>query len=485
MLIVTVTRCDLRDEFAMAAADEIFALSPITARAALPSEADYDAIREAFMETARGRWFLGEYGKRNRNADTSMVLDAVARIEATIATQNQKEEKEDPADKLSDMLVLIRGMVSDAKTSATKTVTGPDAEAALAVVNKAIRIIREISWTLREYGTDSRICDMLDTQLHAIDANHQETIAADKRDALIATFDLLLRRVGEFGGSNDTWLPPDTEAAAPSSAPAAREAAVAPAANAERMPSAFDRVPEIHPLNKVAVTEAAIPVSPDRIDIAAPVGSTFPNKAFGGEPTRHASAQHGAEHANRPAKAGFAAATDSAAETAANHSPDQPATAPAVSETAELDFEMAQDMAVLDAIALQMAEPDVAELDVAEPNFSGLNVLERKSPEAQAAHPDPVRLSLVEPDTAQTRVVEADAPDNRRFVDQLSEPVVLEQVPEIAIAPAQQPEPKTPAQTSLGASLIASGIVSGRGPTHEAMAPIRRMTQAERIAFFS
>src|SRR5947208_1580877 len=66
-------------------ADEAFALSPISARAALPSEADYDAIREAFMETSRGRWFLGEYAKRNRNADTSMVLDAVARIEETLA----------------------------------------------------------------------------------------------------------------------------------------------------------------------------------------------------------------------------------------------------------------------------------------------------------------------------------------------------------------------------------------------------------------
>jgi hypothetical protein len=53
-------------------ADEAFALSPISARAALPSEEDYAAISEAFMETSRGRWFLTEYAKRNRNADTRM-----------------------------------------------------------------------------------------------------------------------------------------------------------------------------------------------------------------------------------------------------------------------------------------------------------------------------------------------------------------------------------------------------------------------------
>src|SRR6201982_2739755 len=85
-------RSDLRDEIAMA--NEAFALSPISARAAEPNEADYDAIRDAFMETARGRWFLGEYAKRNRNADTRMVLDAVARIEEALAAQ--KEPVHDP-----------------------------------------------------------------------------------------------------------------------------------------------------------------------------------------------------------------------------------------------------------------------------------------------------------------------------------------------------------------------------------------------------
>src|SRR3954470_9272978 len=87
MMIVSLTRRDLRDEFKMA--DEAFALSPISARAALPSEEDYVAINEAFMETSRGRWFLGEYAKRNRNSDTRMVLDAVARIEETVGAQKQ------------------------------------------------------------------------------------------------------------------------------------------------------------------------------------------------------------------------------------------------------------------------------------------------------------------------------------------------------------------------------------------------------------
>src|ERR1700732_2131292 len=100
------------EEFAMA--DEAFALSPISARAAQPSEQDYDAISEAFMETSRGRWFLGEYAKRNRNADTRMVLDAVARIEQTMAAQKQSA----PDSGLADALAAIRGALAEARANA-------------------------------------------------------------------------------------------------------------------------------------------------------------------------------------------------------------------------------------------------------------------------------------------------------------------------------------------------------------------------------
>ena len=100
-------------------ADEAFALSPISARAALPSEADYDAIREAFMETSRGRWFLTEYAKRNRNADTTMVLDAVARIEQTLAAQKQATGD----DELAKAVAAIRCTLEEAKAAAKALIT--------------------------------------------------------------------------------------------------------------------------------------------------------------------------------------------------------------------------------------------------------------------------------------------------------------------------------------------------------------------------
>jgi hypothetical protein len=48
------------------------------------AEADYDEIHAALRQTERGRWFLTEYARRNRNADTEILLQAIARIEAAV-----------------------------------------------------------------------------------------------------------------------------------------------------------------------------------------------------------------------------------------------------------------------------------------------------------------------------------------------------------------------------------------------------------------
>src|ERR1700752_2019261 len=55
------------------------------------NEADYEAIESAVMETARGRWFLAEYARRNRHADTTMLLKALDRIEATVRGERNLE----------------------------------------------------------------------------------------------------------------------------------------------------------------------------------------------------------------------------------------------------------------------------------------------------------------------------------------------------------------------------------------------------------
>jgi hypothetical protein len=250
MMIVSVTRADLRDEFAMA--DEAFALSPISARAAQPREEDYDAISEAFMETSRGRWFLGEYAKRNRNADTRMVLDAVARIEASLAAQRQPAAE--PDNGLAEALAAIRATVSEARTSATTALDGLSLEETLAPVRKGARIIREISWRWREIGADGRICDLLDSQVGAIEASCGQISSTGPREALSAAFDAVEQRIAEFG-DRDAAAAPAAEATDLSPPPPPSDEMLAAIAEAAETTMAAEST-------EAATSASAMPYSP-------------------------------------------------------------------------------------------------------------------------------------------------------------------------------------------------------------------------------
>src|SRR6202142_2777051 len=222
-------------------ADEAFALSPISAHAAQPSEADYDAIREAFMETSRGRWFLGEYAKRNRNADTRMVLDAVARIEETMAAQKAPAPAPDDT-RLIEALAAIKASLAEARATAATAMGELGLEENLAPVRKGARVIREIAWRLREIGADARICDLIDSQVGAIEGACGKVAGIDPGIALSAAFDLIEGRIAAFD-AGDASAPPAEEAVAPSP-PAAEDIPSAARAAEEAVASPSPAVPD-------------------------------------------------------------------------------------------------------------------------------------------------------------------------------------------------------------------------------------------------
>jgi hypothetical protein len=404
VVIVSVTRDDLREEFAMA--DEAFALSPISARATLPSEQDYDAIREAFMETSRGRWFLGEYAKRNRNADTRMVLDAVARIEETLAAQ--KTPAPDPA--LAEALIGIRAALDEARAAARAVLGDLAPEENLAPVRKGARVIREIAWRLREIGADGRICDLIDSQVSAIEAACEKTAAIDATTALSAAFDLVEGRIAGFDDSDASALKP-AEGGVRSSPQAAEEGSFSARTTEEAVASPS---PAAHHTAPAGVDETVQTMS-----AADATEAAISSPAMPAEPI---------------------AAMAEAAE--------------ATSESAEVSTEAADayDEAVLDLIALEMAAPEPAEA-------SDLPYNENYEIEA-------VELPAAEP----VRV--AGRPEPQMAAS------VVQPVSEPSVEPSHEP--------SLGSSLIANGIVQRpRLSRPDPLAPIRRMSQSEKIALFS
>jgi hypothetical protein len=417
VVIVNVTRDDLRDEFAMA--DESFALSPISARATLPSEADYDAIREAFMETSRGRWFLGEYAKRNRNADTTMVLDAVARIEETLAAQ--KGPARDPA--LDEALAAIRAALDAARIAASAALGDLALAENLAPVRKGVRVIREISWRLREIGADGRICDLIDSQIGAIEEASGRLATIDPAIALSAAFELIEGRIKAFDASEASVTAPEgVEVALRSSTQATEE--------------------------------------------------TYSFAAGRGAET---SAEPSAGHEAADSTAGTIRTASVAAEAEAPTSdpapPDEPVEA-IVQAADVIDEEVAevipepvdafdrQDEAVLDMIAAEMAAPDSDEAYV------------------------PPGMQLDESEATEFSEADAIAIAEMAIAQQMK----LAEAPTAAadVSAPPSPEPSHSVAPSLGSSLIANGIVQRPRTTRpDPLAPIRRMSQSERIAFFS
>jgi hypothetical protein len=395
-------------------ADEAFALSPISARATLPSEEDYAAISEAFMETSRGRWFLTEYAKRNRNADTSMVLDAVARIEQSLAAQKEESLQREASAaaqqqaaagiSLAEALTAIRSAVEAAQTSAVEALDALALEQKLAPVRKGARVIREIAWRLREIGNDGRICDLIDSQVSVIEAGAAEISSAEAKAALEATFASIADRLAELG--DDVATGPVAETAAVSLSPASAQQAS-----------------------------------------AAPTGSF-------------------------PAEAELAEAEADLTEAEANLA-EEP-----IEVIDEADAN-AHDEAILDMIAMEMGAPAPLDDDGIDAPFAG---------EACFAEPAPVEPEMVAPEMVAMvpEPVAAPVEPPRRPVAQAAiAQVAVAQVAVAQVAVAQAP-PEAPLEISLGSSIIASGIV--RKPVvaaNDPLAPIRRMSQAEKIAFFS
>ncbi|WP_194392979.1 hypothetical protein [Bradyrhizobium sp. CCBAU 51765] len=454
-------------------ANEAFALSPMSARAAEPNEQDYDAIREAFMETARGRWFLGEYARRNRNADTSMVLDAVARIEETLAAQRQPVVE----DRLPEALVEIRRAIREAETIAIAAFDPAAMEASLAPIPRGVRIIKEISWRWREIGADGRICDLIDSQLASIEAACGQMSTIDPRVELKAAFDLLRDRVEQLDGGATPQAAPSAEAAP---APAA-----APAETASAAPVAFTETPQdiAATLAPEAAAENAGTTEPLAMaDQAAAAPETAAERDIAPE---SATVEHVALEERIAEPAAFA-------ETAEAFSPDAAAEA--------------EDEAILDAIALEMAAPDPEFDEIIEPVE-----LAAPTPEPMASDvAAPVAAELPEPVASEPVVAAvaeesaADAPiamdSLARLTDAIAEAaaeVMEQQAPAMAAtatfaaastATLPMPSPLSASQPepSLGATILASGILQKpRAPANDPLAPIRRMTQAEKIAFFS
>ena len=142
------------------------------------SDADYEAIEGAVMETARGRWFLAEYARRNRHADTIMLLGAIDRLEAALRGDKALQSIERIRFDLFEMakaiartkteIAAIKPDIEDAGKFAEVTAELDSivqiTEVATSDILAAAEEVQETAWTLREQGIDPQVCDLINAK---------------------------------------------------------------------------------------------------------------------------------------------------------------------------------------------------------------------------------------------------------------------------------------------------------------------------------
>lgn len=131
-------------------------LSPTPAH---ETEDEYRAIEAALLESARGRWFLAEHGRRARRLDSALLEDAIGRLQTSLrqppALLDQLQGE------LDDLKAHLNAMREEllAKPHGPAPVTTADDGTAPREILKAAEDLHEIAWSLQANPFDPKGCE--------------------------------------------------------------------------------------------------------------------------------------------------------------------------------------------------------------------------------------------------------------------------------------------------------------------------------------
>lgn len=147
------------------------------AQPALDSEREYRAIEQTLLETARGRWFLAEHGRRARRLDTALLEDAIGRLSssltqpppvlATLRAELEKlsafivETKATMVEKSPAMPVAKDAASNPSGTASGMGSAGPDEVKPVARMLRMAEDIHELTWTLQADELSPESCEAI------------------------------------------------------------------------------------------------------------------------------------------------------------------------------------------------------------------------------------------------------------------------------------------------------------------------------------
>lgn len=154
---------------------------------AAPPETDdeYRAIEAALLESARGRWFLAEHGRRARRLDSALLEDAIGRLQASL--------RQPPAllGQLQGELAQLKSHLNEVRETllAKPSPRAPglgDGTPATHSILKAAESLHEIAWSLQANPFDPKGCEAIARNAAHLYTLSQEQASYSERTLVLA-----------------------------------------------------------------------------------------------------------------------------------------------------------------------------------------------------------------------------------------------------------------------------------------------------------
>jgi chemotaxis protein CheZ len=182
-------------------------------------DADYAAVEAVLIESARGRWFLGEYARRNRTADTAMLFDAIAKLELAVLRPQRRYQDQMLSDliEMSEAIGRTRREIAAIKPPNQLLAASEElddiveaTETATSEILQAAEEIQEVGWILREKAAEPGLCDTLDQRATDIyTACSFQDITGQRTEKVVRVLRFIEQRINamiEIWGFEDTDL---------------------------------------------------------------------------------------------------------------------------------------------------------------------------------------------------------------------------------------------------------------------------------------
>lgn len=148
---------------------------------ALPSvipsdtETEYRAIETTLLETARGRWFLAEHGRRARRLDSALLEDAIKRLQSSL--------REPPAllGQLKAEIEAIKAKMAETRAALLARPAVDESILPSHAILKAAEDIHDIAWSLQANPFDPKGCEEIARNAGRLYAMSQSQAAQSNR----------------------------------------------------------------------------------------------------------------------------------------------------------------------------------------------------------------------------------------------------------------------------------------------------------------